>query len=318
MRFSSDTCATVSGVRLSAQSTSPEPTGGTTGPASVPTPHPCLAQRPNVLAPLKRPQCPTDRPRSSSLQRDQAATSQEKTRSTPRPSPQGTTPVFSGHSVASAQRLSTLPRRAPAGGLDRGDELDPAVEPAGCLAVDGHRSGDWFGGQVDRKLQLRDGGVIHATSIAPGKNVRTRRSPQFFDCQSPDLRTCIVKAPFIWVVPTQKLPMSITESPDRRGRSVRGGTGLLERDETLTAIDELLDHARAGHGASLLIEGHAGMGKTRLYEAALDAARARGMRVLRAAGAELESEIAFGVAAQLLTAQLQLLEPAKREDLLVA
>src|SRR6185312_7035532 len=194
----------------------------------------------------------------------------------------------------------------------------PAVEPAGCLAVDGHRSGDWFGGQVDRKLQLRDGGVIHATSIAPGKNVRTRRSPQFFDCQSPDLRTCIVKAPFIWVVPTQKLPMSITESPDRRGRSVRGGTGLLERDETLTAIDELLDHARAGHGASLLIEGHAGMGKTRLYEAALDAARARGMRVLRAAGAELESEIAFGVAAQLLTAQLQLLEPAKREDLLVA
>jgi DNA-binding CsgD family transcriptional regulator/tetratricopeptide (TPR) repeat protein len=40
--------------------------------------------------------------------------------------------------------------------------------------------------------------------------------------------------------------------------------------------------------------------------------------VLRAAGAELESEIAFGVAAQLLTAQLQLLEPAKREDLLVA
>ena len=106
------------------------------------------------------------------------------------------------------------------------------------------------------------------------------------------------------------------ESPDRRGRAVRGGTGLLERDATLHAIDELLEGASAGGGRALLIEGHAGMGKTRLYEAALDAARTRGMRVLRAAGAELESDIAFGVAAQLLSAKLQLLDPEVREELL--
>jgi predicted ATPase len=108
------------------------------------------------------------------------------------------------------------------------------------------------------------------------------------------------------------------ESPDRRGRRVRGGTGLLERDATLRAIDGLLEDARAGSGGALLIEGHAGMGKTRLYEAALDAARHRGMRVLRAAGAELESDIAFGVAAQLLGAQLQRLAPNERDALLAA
>ena len=38
------------------------------------------------------------------------------------------------------------------------------------------------------------------------------------------------------------------------------------------------------------------MGKTRLHEAALDDARSRGSRVLRAAGAELEQNLAFGVA----------------------
>ncbi len=122
--------------------------------------------------------------------------------------------------------------------------------------------------------------------------------------------------PVYWVV--EDLPMPVMESPDRRGRPVRGGTGLLERDATLRAIDALLDGARAGRGGALLIEGHAGMGKTRLYEAALDAARSRGMRVLRAAGAELESDLAFGVAAQLLNAVLQPLAPEERDELLAA
>ena len=112
--------------------------------------------------------------------------------------------------------------------------------------------------------------------------------------------------------------MPVMESPDRRGRPVRGGTGLLERDATLRAIEALLGDASAGSGGALLIEGHAGMGKTRLHEAALDAARSRGMRVLRAAGAELECDIAFGVAAQLLNAQLQPLMPEERNALLAA
>lgn len=110
--------------------------------------------------------------------------------------------------------------------------------------------------------------------------------------------------------------MSITDTPDRRGRSVRGRVGLLERDATLSAIAELLDAATRGRGGGLLIEGHAGMGKTRLHEASLDVARIRGMRVLRAAGAELESDIAFGVAGQLLSAQLERLTGRERDELL--
>ena len=58
------------------------------------------------------------------------------------------------------------------------------------------------------------------------------------------------------------------------------------------------------------------MGKTRLHEAALDRARARNMRVLRAAGAELEQHLAFGVASQLLRAALSELSAPDRESLL--
>ncbi len=80
--------------------------------------------------------------------------------------------------------------------------------------------------------------------------------------------------------------------------------GLLERDSPLEAITAVLDALDAGGGEALLLEGHAGMGKTRLHEAALDEARRRGIRVLRAAGAELEQNVAFGVAGQLVRALL--------------
>jgi DNA-binding CsgD family transcriptional regulator len=110
--------------------------------------------------------------------------------------------------------------------------------------------------------------------------------------------------------------MPVREAPDRRGRAERGSSGLLERDAALRAIHLILDRAEAGGGEVLLIEGHAGMGKTRLHEAAIDDARERGMRILRAAGAELEQTIALGVAAQLLAAQLNELPPSRQRALL--
>jgi DNA-binding CsgD family transcriptional regulator len=110
--------------------------------------------------------------------------------------------------------------------------------------------------------------------------------------------------------------MPVREAPDRRGRSLRGRAGLLERDDLLQAISAALDAVQDGNGRALLIEGHAGMGKTRLHEAALDDARGRGLRVLRAAGAELEQNVAFGVAGQLIRALLSELPPAGRRAFL--
>jgi DNA-binding CsgD family transcriptional regulator len=112
--------------------------------------------------------------------------------------------------------------------------------------------------------------------------------------------------------------MRVRELRDRRGRSVRGSLGLLERDDALRAIEVVIDAAQEGTGQALLIEGHAGMGKSRLHEAGLDLARARGMRVLRTAGAELERSIAFGVAAQLMQAQLIDMPAGRRRSLLAS
>jgi DNA-binding CsgD family transcriptional regulator len=106
------------------------------------------------------------------------------------------------------------------------------------------------------------------------------------------------------------------ERADRRGRSERGAVGLLERELLLEQLQLTLEQAREGSGQALLIEGHAGIGKTRLYEAALDSARKLRFRVLRAAGAELERHVAFGIAAQLLSAQLDEFSAKRRNAML--
>jgi len=67
----------------------------------------------------------------------------------------------------------------------------------------------------------------------------------------------------------------------------------------LRAIDELLAAARAAAGELLLVDGHAGIGKSALLDAAVARARANGTTVLRARASELESDFGFGVALQL-------------------
>ncbi len=69
-------------------------------------------------------------------------------------------------------------------------------------------------------------------------------------------------------------------------------------------ITEVVDEAAHGHGRFLVIEGDAGIGKTRLLEHARTLAAERGLRVLSARGSELESEFAFGIVRQLFEAQV--------------
>lgn len=64
-------------------------------------------------------------------------------------------------------------------------------------------------------------------------------------------------------------------------------------------MEDLLAAASAGSGHLLLVEGHAGIGKTALIDEAVVRARAAGATVLRARASELESDFAFGVALQL-------------------
>jgi len=74
---------------------------------------------------------------------------------------------------------------------------------------------------------------------------------------------------------------------------------LLERERELGALDALLADAAAGAGGVLLVAGEAGIGKSALLGAAVERARAAGLTVASARGAELERDFAFGVARQL-------------------
>lgn len=92
----------------------------------------------------------------------------------------------------------------------------------------------------------------------------------------------------------------------------RGSELLLERSGELEAAQLALRQAAGGDGQVLLVEGPAGIGKTRLLEAIADMALEAGFEVHGAHGDDLESGFAYGVLRQLLAPVLARLDPAVR------
>src|SRR5215831_1776760 len=91
---------------------------------------------------------------------------------------------------------------------------------------------------------------------------------------------------------------------------------LIERSDELVRIEAALELASRGQGSFVVVQGPAGMGKTALLSGARASADARGMRVLRGRGAELEREFAFGVVRQLFEPALAGVSASEREELL--
>lgn len=92
------------------------------------------------------------------------------------------------------------------------------------------------------------------------------------------------------------------------GHAGRGATqtgeGLYERDAELAALSLALTAARDGTGGLVMIEGPAGIGKSRLLAEARTMATELGLVVLTARGIDLEHDAAFGVASGLFAAAL--------------
>ena len=77
------------------------------------------------------------------------------------------------------------------------------------------------------------------------------------------------------------------------------GDALLERDRELAGLEGLIERAGGGTAGMAVIEGPAGIGKTRLMGEARRLATASGFLVCAARGSELEREFAFGLVCQL-------------------
>jgi DNA-binding CsgD family transcriptional regulator len=96
-----------------------------------------------------------------------------------------------------------------------------------------------------------------------------------------------------------------------------GGTGLLlEREAQVAALRALAEAARSGGGRFVVIEGSAGIGKTRLLAEGRAIAGSAGMRMLAARGGELEGEFAYGIVRQLFEPLLAAAPPDLRAELL--
>ena len=89
------------------------------------------------------------------------------------------------------------------------------------------------------------------------------------------------------------------------------GERILEREAELSCIEELVEDVAQGSARMALIEGRAGMGKSRLLAELRSAAQAGGLRVLSARGSEIEQAFPFGAVRQLF--EPLLVEPGARE-----
>jgi DNA-binding CsgD family transcriptional regulator len=91
---------------------------------------------------------------------------------------------------------------------------------------------------------------------------------------------------------------------------------LLERERELAALEGALDATEAGgDGRLVLVEGPPGIGKTALLEQLGERSAARGRRVLRATGSEMERDFGFGIVRQLFGPLLRSLDGPGRARL---
>lgn len=90
----------------------------------------------------------------------------------------------------------------------------------------------------------------------------------------------------------------------------------LERDSEIAHIREALDAATRGEGRVVVIEGRAGIGKTRLVHECRELAKQRGFGRLQAVGDALESAMAWGVVRQMVERSVSRYSGEIREKIL--
>jgi DNA-binding SARP family transcriptional activator/tetratricopeptide (TPR) repeat protein len=159
--------------------------------------------------------------------------------------------------------------------------------------------------QADALSALRRARTTLADELGVDPGPALREIEQQVLAQSPAL-----------VVPTQRSRAPESEpAPERVPETVPSPEDLLDREREMAAVRAALDDLAAGEPRLLLIEGPAGIGKTRLLSEVRRLAAARSVRVLTARGSPLEKAFGFGAVRQLFEPALAMDE--RRGELLV-
>ena len=165
--------------------------------------------------------------------------------------------------------------------------------------------GDCFGAPVvegARLCAVAAGGQILATEMV-GRMASGRSRADVTEREPMELKGLPGPVPVIEIGWTE---------PSRGRASSAAPVSLLERDGDLRTVVQAFEDAADGHGRVVVVEGPAGIGKTTL----LDAARAGSVVALRARGAQLEQDYAWGVVRQLFERWLLDRSDEERERLL--
>lgn len=153
-----------------------------------------------------------------------------------------------------------------------------------------------------------------ADALAALRRARTSLAEELGVDPGPALRELeaevLAQSPSL-VLPRQRAGMSRTRPT---AASAPDQDRLVERDRELATLTGALDALTEGRHGLLLIEGPAGIGKTRLLGEARRLAAERSVRVLSSRGSQLESAYAFGVVRQLFEPVIT--DPARRDELL--
>ncbi|WP_116451429.1 BTAD domain-containing putative transcriptional regulator [Blastococcus litoris] len=115
--------------------------------------------------------------------------------------------------------------------------------------------------------------------------------------------------------PALAVPAQRTRPPEPAPPAPPPPDDLLDREREVRAVRGALADLVAGEPRLLLVEGPAGIGKTRLLTEARRMAAERSIRVLTARGSQLEKEFGFGAVRQLFEPELA---TAERRDALLA
>ena len=91
---------------------------------------------------------------------------------------------------------------------------------------------------------------------------------------------------------------------------------LVEREHELARLEAVIAEATSGRGSTVIIEGPPGIGKTALLDHTRLSASSKGMRVLSAGAAELESDLGFAVVREMFEDVLATIDAADRDEIL--
>ncbi|MGW2250111.1 AAA family ATPase [Kitasatospora sp. NPDC001660] len=175
-------------------------------------------------------------------------------------------------------------------------------------------------GQLLREFRRAAGLTQEELAEAAGLAARSIRDLERGRRERPQRRTLEVLVSALGLAQADAAALLAAGRRGRQGSSPAGdgvtGPGLLGRRGELAILERAAADARAGRGAVVLVRASAGMGKTSLLNAWAAAEQARGFRVVRAAGGELERDFAFAVLRQLAEPLLARAGGAGRERLL--